>query len=63
MGATTRKPTSVLASGTFAKALRRTIGAIPLAAGKLTENSIVGVDNNGKFKSIGSEVYSAEFAM
>ena len=63
MGATTRKPTSVLASETFAKALQRTIGAIPLAAGKLTENSIVGVDNNGKFKSIGSEVYSAEFAM
>ena len=61
-GAPTRKPTAVLATPRFARALARTVGTLVSTPGE-QRAIIVGTNEHGQYRSSPSEVYTPEFAM
>ena len=62
-GAATRKPTSLLSTPKFAQGLMRTVGTLRMVQGAPIEKKLTGLGADGKYNSIGSEVYTSSFAM
>jgi hypothetical protein len=61
-GASTRKPTAMLATPALAAALARTVGTLVTSPGEQV-TSIVGMNEAGQYRSHSSEVYTPEYAM